>query len=565
MEINTWQKKRITLIDSCSIKKNVKVLCCALSLALASCAQNEPTLTAPSSDAKNTEDLYIVDCLLPAQVKRLGTTSYLGPRRPTRTTASDCSIRGGEYVSYDRADYRTALKVWLTQAEAGDAEAQNYVGEIFEKGLGQEPDFVSAVQWYQKSADQGNTRAFVNLGYLYEKGLGVEKNVAVALNYYRQASGIEDDELVFDSQAQEEITKAKEELDKKVASANLQTQFLEKQISQLEAEINIKTKQAQAPDVQALAKAQQEVEALKALYANAEQEKERLSEQLSGVSLAYRNIRRSPMMSPDQIQVVDERKIKNMNFGRYFAVLIGNEDYQFLDDLRSPIRDTQRLKNVLQEQYGFTVLVLPNADEKIILNTLNDLSKQLTDKDNLLIYYAGHGDISESTELSRERAYWLPVDARKNSISNWINNSVISDHLDRLDARSVLVVADSCYAGQLGVEGSPFLFGSGATLSEKSIRSGLEHRSRIVISSGGISPVLDGTNDDHSIFAGSLLNVLENNQQIIRDSMVFSQLAVNVRNKNKNLTSGTTSPEMKPIRSAGHEGGAFYFVPRQFN
>ena len=49
-------------------------------------------------------DLEIVDCLLPGQVRQLGNSSFLSQRRPMRTTASECSIRGGEYVAYDRAD-----------------------------------------------------------------------------------------------------------------------------------------------------------------------------------------------------------------------------------------------------------------------------------------------------------------------------------------------------------------------------------------------------------------------------------------------------------------------------
>ena len=57
-------------------------------------------------------------------------------RRPIRTTQADCEIRGGEFVAYDRANYQTALQVWMGQAEGGDAEAQNYVGEIYAKGLG---------------------------------------------------------------------------------------------------------------------------------------------------------------------------------------------------------------------------------------------------------------------------------------------------------------------------------------------------------------------------------------------------------------------------------------------
>ena len=83
---------------------------------------------------------YIVDCLLPGQVRRLGNSTYMTPRRPIRTTAQDCAIRGGEYTEWDRADYQSALKVWLDAASTGDAQAMNYVGEIFEQGLGRAPD-----------------------------------------------------------------------------------------------------------------------------------------------------------------------------------------------------------------------------------------------------------------------------------------------------------------------------------------------------------------------------------------------------------------------------------------
>src|SRR5690606_31269667 len=126
----------------------------------------------PAADSKNPDDLMIIDCLLPGQVKKLGSfTTYLTARRPIKTTATDCEIRGGEYVSFDRADYATALKIWLPQAQAGDAEAQTYVGEIYEKGLGLKPDYEAAALWYTKAAEQNFSRAQINLGNLYEKGL----------------------------------------------------------------------------------------------------------------------------------------------------------------------------------------------------------------------------------------------------------------------------------------------------------------------------------------------------------------------------------------------------------
>lgn len=535
---------------------------------LAGCNASTPAKNDVAGNAKegfeSLEDLYIVDCLLPGQVRRLGSMQYLSPRRAVRTTTADCRIRGGEYVEYDRADYRSALKVWLPQAEQGDAEAQNYVGEIFEKGLGQEPDYLSAVSWYTKAADQGYSRAQINLGYMYEKGLGVDKNVTTALNWYRKASGIGDDELMLSSDAQKELAATREKLNAQLASAKVQTDFLQKQITGLKTEVEKQTLLAEqkqnGADPKELEFARQEVAALTELYEKALGERQALEAQVGDMEVAYRKFSGDDFLAPQVLDRVETRVAKDINFGRYFALIIGNQDYVFLDDLRSPIQDGKRLQNILEQKYGFSTLFVPNASEKNILNTINDFYEQIGENDNLLIYYAGHGNISRSDQSRTERGYWLPVDAGKDNISNWINNSVISDHLDRLRARSVLVISDSCYAGYLGSEKSPFLFGVSGSQSEKAIQAGLSRRARVVISSGGVKPVLDGSNNTHSVFASALIDALEQNQETLRDSGLFAQLSVNVRKRSESAEMAQT-PEMKPVREAGHEGGTFYFVP----
>src|SRR5215813_13990115 len=76
-----------------------------------------PVPRAQAIAQRNPEDLLIVDCLLPGQVRKLGShSSFMSARRPVRTSQADCEIRGGEYVSYDRANYQTALQVWQSQA-----------------------------------------------------------------------------------------------------------------------------------------------------------------------------------------------------------------------------------------------------------------------------------------------------------------------------------------------------------------------------------------------------------------------------------------------------------------
>lgn len=137
--------------------------------------------------ADQAEDLLIVDCLLPAQVRQLGQiATYLTARRAVKASAAECAVRGGEYVAYSKATYSTALKIWLPKAQAGNPQAQNYVGEIYDKGLGIEPDYEMAQVWYKKAARQGDSKAQMNLGYLYEKGLGVQKKSGYRYGMVRQ-------------------------------------------------------------------------------------------------------------------------------------------------------------------------------------------------------------------------------------------------------------------------------------------------------------------------------------------------------------------------------------------
>jgi len=173
-----------------------------------------PAQAQPSAIPQDPSRLLVVDCLLPGQVRKLGgQMTYLSPRRAVKTTAVDCEVRGGEYVSYDRANYATALQVWLPQAEGGDPQAQVYVGEIFEKGLGRPADYAEAARWYEKAAAQKYPRGQMNLAYFYEQGLGVEKDPLKALNLYRQASGISDDSLVLASELADVRTEMQRTID----------------------------------------------------------------------------------------------------------------------------------------------------------------------------------------------------------------------------------------------------------------------------------------------------------------------------------------------------------------
>jgi predicted nucleic acid-binding Zn-ribbon protein len=210
---------------------------------------------AHAQTVRNAEDLLVVDCLLPGQIRRLGSqATFMSARRPIRTTQAYCQIRGGEYTSYDRANYQTALKVWMESAQTGDPEAMNYVGEIYLKGLGTDPDYDLAQVWFKKAAEKGNNRAKINLGYMYEEGLGVEKDMTRALNLYREASGVTGDELIFESTVQLQL-QAKDtqisELKQSVATEQATSEQLREQVKQLQSQLD-QRKQALESSQQAL-------------------------------------------------------------------------------------------------------------------------------------------------------------------------------------------------------------------------------------------------------------------------------------------------------------------------
>ena len=77
---------------------------------------------------------------------------------------------------------------YRTDAENGNAEAQNKLGFVYEKGIGVKINYNEAIRWYRKSAEQGNAKAQNNLGSMYDQGIGVKKNYPEAVRWYRKSA-----------------------------------------------------------------------------------------------------------------------------------------------------------------------------------------------------------------------------------------------------------------------------------------------------------------------------------------------------------------------------------------
>ena len=611
--------------------------------------------------------LSVVDCLLPGQVRQLGEISrYVTDRRPVRTTASECEIRGGEYVALDLGSYEHSVSVWTPLAEKGDASAQNYLGEIHEKGLGVPPDHEAAARWYARAAKGGSARAQVNLAHLYEQGLGVERDPERALVLYREAAGLKDAILIDPGtleSAQQEVrslrrstTKLRQELTSVQGELEEARAQLRAREEELKRRILIPGSDPASDDEQQLRdEAATRVERLERQVAAQQRELAAASSgaasigdtpaDLAGPSIELidppvtitRGVRRDPgaqrvFLDPDSERVrivgrvtapaglesltingreerpddhylfethvavpgeslrvsivAKDRRGKQTetqftatrartpivsesiggavtppagDFGRYYALLIGNNKYENLPDLRTAVRDVREVAAQLRDRYGFEVETLENVNRIELLSALDRYRQRLGPKDNFLLYFAGHGEL----DRVNERGHWLPVDADLEKRAQWVSNTAVTDLLNVIEAKQIMLIADTCYSGTLTRTGlSRISLDMSADERAHWLKVISRLRSRTVLSSGGLKPVIDGGGGEHSVFARALLDVLRANGGVLEGQRLFREVAARVAY----ATSGTPfeqMPRYAPIRHAGHEAGDFLLVPRK--
>jgi formylglycine-generating enzyme required for sulfatase activity len=235
----------------------------------------------------------------------------------------------------------------------------------------------------------------------------------------------------------------------------------------------------------------------------------------------------------------------------YYALIIGNDNYQYAPRLKTAVSDAREVDRVLSQKYGFKTKLVINGTRKDILNAINDYRKQLGEKDSLLIYYAGHGEYDNTAD----KAYWLPIDAVKDNPVDWIMADDITSNIKRIASKHVLIVSDSCYSGALT---------RSATIDLESKKGGrnqfltkmMDRPSRTVMASGGNEPVADaGGRGNHSVFASAFLTALND-----PDKKTFTAEEL-FHGRVKEIVAGKSDqvPQYNNIKNSGHEGGDFIF------
>jgi hypothetical protein len=580
----------------------------AVALAMAALSPGAPAgaawAAAPSGDGglPPLDRVSLCDCTLPPVIRGLGrTATYAARGRVVRTDVLDCKIRGGEWTIVDRADYRTALGIWLPEASAGSAEAQHYVGQIYERGLGTEPDFAQAREWYLKAAEQGLKAAQVSLGYLYERGLGVPVDRGEAVRWYQRAAGLDGVIVMEPLEAAAPRSRASAPpagtpnpsgtaiRDARAAGPVIEiieprpvvTRGLEvrtKRTGTLEVIGRASSPagifsvlvggRAAALDEAGLFRATLDLDSTPGPVVVVAVDRDgRRSE--ARIALGSGETGGPPaapaIASPDALAAGDafapsrrgRANARGVRFGRYHALVIANAEYAHLPDLETPQRDADVIADLLRTRYGFEVQVLRNATLYDVLSALNQLRRTLTKDDNLLVYYAGHGQLDDESM----EGYWLPVDAEMESDANWLPTARISTYLEVIPAKQILIISDSCFSGALTRSSLPHL---DRGLTEEEQRHWLEvmarKKARVALTSGGLTPVMDAGGGGHSVFNRALTEALSANDEVLEAQRLYRQVAARVAHV-ADAAGVEQEPECAPIRHAGHEAGDFLFVP----
>ena len=237
------------------------------------------------------------------------------------------------------------------------------------------------------------------------------------------------------------------------------------------------------------------------------------------------------------------------NKKRYYALLVAVDEYQGSEwsQLKTPVNDANKIKDVLLGKYGFEEVITiydEQATRANIINKIDKLAQNVTENDNILIYFSGHG-----IEVGNE-GYWVPADAITNERSQLIPNSEIKAALAKTVSQHALIMVDACFSSTIFKSSQISVQNDGSEDYYNKVNALM---SRQALTAGGLEPVLDGSGE-HSTFAKYLIKYLKKNKKDNLDaSELYEMLKYPVQANSPNV------PRFGHIQNTGHEGGQFVF------
>ncbi len=253
-----------------------------------------------------------------------------------------------------------------------------------------------------------------------------------------------------------------------------------------------------------------------------------------------------------------QRKLEDIiTVGKYVALVIGINSYEgYWHPLKTAVNDASEVAEVLKNEYRFNevyTLLNENATRRNIIEKFEWLTKNISPEDNLLIFYAGHGQYNKSFN----KGYWVPVDAKSNSIADYISNNDVKTFLGGIPSKHTLLITDACFAGDIFRGGDTERMSFDPSDMSRYYKEVYRKPSRLALTSGGLEEVMDAGKDNHSVFTYYLLKSLKENKNKYMDvSQLFNDFKVAVANNSDQ------TPILQAVKDTDDEGGMFIFVKK---
>ena len=232
-----------------------------------------------------------------------------------------------------------------------------------------------------------------------------------------------------------------------------------------------------------------------------------------------------------------------------YLFLIGIDEYQHLNKLNNAVRDAEAVGEMLTTHYDCEIpeFAQPLLNGEVTLSNLNKRFhaiarhfQQQAYQHNLLIYYAGHGEVDEVFN----DGYWALNEAKGRDFSTYFSNAYLIQIISSIPSHHTLIISDSCFSGQLVQSGK--MRGSRKE----------QDRSRYVLASGLKDQKVADGRGKHSPFASAILEFLEEKRG---NAFKVQELEMHVE---KELLNHNQEPILAPLVLHDNQYGELWLRPK---
>lgn len=235
----------------------------------------------------------------------------------------------------------------------------------------------------------------------------------------------------------------------------------------------------------------------------------------------------------------------------FFGIGINHYRHKEIPNLNNAVGDVKAVLSLLEEKYELDEAITLfdiKATRSNILREFEKLAVKVGVKDKLLIFFSGHGILDKWG-----KGYWIPFDGEKSYFSDHVPNLLIKNQIENIDSRHTLLITDACFSGTM-------LYSKRKKKVVTLVKELERYRSRLVVTSGRHFQLADdGEPGEHSPFAASIIEYLEENQAY---ELNFTKFCEEIRSRT-NERAAKQSPVFGRLNLDDDEGGEYIFRLKQ--